>query len=200
MRGYMQGALGALFAYGAAWWATGEQARTPLESGVRAGRVTARATDDRAAPLHAPAPGAVARVPAPVQSARSAASPNRASSVGSLPAPQRERAAASAGARDPLAGIAALPSDFAASGDMPPVPDSLRQLAEYRQLAESPAALVERVERFEPNPAQLAEFRRVAAQLFNKRPAGAEGESPWAPGGTRDGQGSLVQRTERSAR
>lgn len=83
---------------------------------------------------------------------------------------------------------------------MPATADSLRQLAEYRQLAESPAALVERVERYEPSPEQLAEFRRVAAQLFNARPAGSEGDSPWAPGGTRDGQGSVVQRADRSTR
>ncbi|MET0412371.1 MAG: hypothetical protein ABW217_13805, partial [Polyangiaceae bacterium] len=60
--------------------------------------------------------------------------------MSSLRAP-RERASERADERDPLAGIAALPSDFAGAGAMPPVPDSLRQLAEYRQLAESPAAL-----------------------------------------------------------
>lgn len=200
MRGYMQGALGALFAYGAAWWGTGERAHTPVESGVRAERSVARVNDDAAAAASARKPGAVARASAPVSSARSVVPASQASSVSSLPAPPRERPVERAGERDPLAGIAALPSDLGASGNMPPMPDSLRQLAEYRQLAESPAALVERVERYEPSPEQLEEFRRVAAQLFNKRPAGAEGESPWAPGGTRDGQGSLVRKAERSVR
>jgi hypothetical protein len=110
----------------------------------------------------------------------------------------RERVPAPPGARDPLAGIDSVPRDLAIEG-MPATQESLRQLAEYRQLAESPAALVERVERFDPTPEQLAEFRRVAAQLFNARPAGSEGESPWARGGVRDGSGSVVQRTERSA-
>jgi hypothetical protein len=100
---------------------------------------------------------------------------------------------------DPLAGVSALPSDFIGRGGVSADPGSLRQLAEYRQLAESPAALVERVERFEPTPEQLADFRRIAGQLFNARPEGAEGASPWAPGGSRDGQGSVVRRAEQSA-
>lgn len=197
MRGYMQGAIGALFAYGAAWWGTGQGAVTPIESGVRAAPVTDRGANVKGAP----APFIQASIEtraAPASAARSVAPLPQAGAAATARGPLPARAAQGVGA-DPLAGIAALPSDYAAASHLPPTSDSLRQLAEYRQLAESPAALVERVERFEPTSAQLAEFRRVAAQLFNARPAGAEGESPWATGGTRDGQGSLVHEAERSA-
>ncbi len=192
MRGYMQGALGALFAYGAAWWSAGERAVAPIEKGVRAGALAAYA--DEPSPAQTPV---VARAGATAPNAQVSAPAAQVPAVGPVQSPPRERVGG--GAHDPLAGIAALPGDFSAAGNVAATQESLRQLAEYRQLAESPAALVERVERFEPTPAQLAEFRRVAAQLFNARPAGAEGESPWASGGTRDGQGSLVRRSEQSA-
>lgn len=191
MRGYMQGALGALFAYGAAWWGAGERSATPVEAGVRVEpAIAAAATRPTEVAVTAPVP---ARAVASPPSARASAPAATVAVQRPVTMPPRARATE----RDPLADIEALPSDLAIEG-MPATRDSLRQLAEYRQLAESPAALVERVERYDPTPEQVAELRRVAAQLFKARPAGSEGESPWAEDGTRDGRGSLVQRTEQS--
>jgi hypothetical protein len=190
MRGFMQGALGAVCAYGAAWWGTGEPASLAAPATASA---SARLERDVQRPSSA-APDAQpssARAPAP----RASASPI----VAEPRVAQRAASNSRSGDRDALAGVAALPSEFAGAAGLPPMPDSLRQLAEFRQAAETPAELVERVERFEPTPAQLAEFRRVAAQLFNARPPGAEGESPWEPGGVRGGEGSLVRRVEQRA-
>jgi hypothetical protein len=194
MRGYMQGALGALFAYGAAWWGTGERAATSVDGAARAEQVTPQLVEPAAVQ---PMPSVVVQGPAPgVRTVVPAARATAVSPV--LPVPAA-RALQRPGEYDPMAGIAALPSDLGPGGSAPSTQNALRQYAEYRQLAEaSPQALVERVERYDPSPEQVAELRRVAAQLFNARPAGAEGESPWAQGGTRDGQGSIVHRTEQS--
>jgi hypothetical protein len=200
MRGFTQGAFGALCAYGAAWWGTGDPAASVASHEVAPRAERAGAAKHPNPALEAPTPlvtSASGFRPLPSALA-SASAPQSLVPVGPVPG-QLSAGGARSGDADPLARVAASPSDFTGPDGLPAAPGSLRELAEFRRSAETPAELVERVEHFEPTPAQLAEFRRVAAQLFNARPAGAEGASPWEPGGVRGGDGSLVHQAEQRA-
>jgi hypothetical protein len=163
MREFTVGAIAGLCAYGAAWWSA-------LDAPVR---VEANASAEvapkprRAAERRLPEPPAVQRDAAPA-------------AVTTVP-------------RDKRGIVAAAPPPMPAATSehsLPPeaLPASLRRLAEFRREGETPEELVKRVESFELSPEELAQFRRVANQLFEMPTNSMERQaSPWGAQGRRSG-------------
>lgn len=200
MRDYTVGGIGALLVYAGLWWVVKDGVPPALRSGAAASGVPSE--QPALEPAHASSPHGAGAHPG------AAALPHGVAAQGqpskdpwaliiepSTPAPQgAARPSSSPGAASAVARRSAEPLPSPARPvppqAVPALSPSSAQLvdeaAELRAFTGDSQQMLDRVQRFEPSPQQLAELRRVAAQFFEGG-GSSSASTPWSPGGVRDG-------------